>query len=165
MSRVLALVLAGLAAAAALEAQQAPPQARREALQAQVLDRFFDRAAAQLRLDSAGRARLERALRTAAERRRALLREMQAARRELVRALADPATPDAEFERILDRLAALRAREFQLWREEQEELGRTLTPRQRAQLAVLLLRLNDRIQELRARGPAARPPGPAPRRP
>ncbi|HEX7090279.1 MAG TPA: hypothetical protein VF192_09085 [Longimicrobiales bacterium] len=151
------LVLAWLVPVTAAAQQQA--STRRGQLERQILSRFLDRAARELELDAAGRARLEGVLRTSVEQRRAIAREAARLRQALNRALRDPATPDAEFERLLDELAELRAREIRLWREEQDALAGALTPRQRARFMVMSARLNERIRALRAaRSERAGPP-------
>ena len=87
--------------------------------------------------------------------------EVQSLRQELDRTLRDPATPDGEFESLLDRLAALRTRELELWHDEQRALAGVLTPRQRARFLVLAARFQERVRELR-RGDAGQPTGPPP---
>jgi len=134
---------------------------RRERLEAEVLSRFVNRAARDLELDADGRARLESVLRASAERRRAIAQEARSLRQELDRTLRDPATPDGEFESLLDRLAALRTRELELWHDEQRALAGVLTPRQRARFLVLAARFQERVRELR-RGNAGQPTGPPP---
>ena len=134
---------------------------RRERLEAEVLSRFVNRAARDLELDADGQARLESVLRASAERRRAIAQEARSLRQELDRTLRDPATPDGEFESLLDRLAALRTRELELWHDEQRALAGVLTPRQRARFLVLAARFQERVRELR-RGNAGQPTGPPP---
>jgi Spy/CpxP family protein refolding chaperone len=158
------MLRAGLLALASLVpvtvAAQQQPSTRRGQLERQVLSRFLDRAARELELDAAGRARLEGVLHASVEQRRAIAQEAARLRQDLNAALRDPATPDAEFERLLNELAELRAREIRIWREEQAALADALTPRQRARFLVMSARLNERIRALRAAGnqPAGPPP-------
>ncbi|HEY8469069.1 MAG TPA: hypothetical protein VIL18_05475 [Longimicrobiales bacterium] len=151
------LLALGLVVPVAAAAQQ-QPGTRRGQLEHQVLNRFLDRAAQELELDAGGRARLERVLRTSVEQRRAIAAEAARLRQELNRALRDPATPDREFERLLNELAELRAREARLWREEQDALAGVLTPRQRARFMLISARVNERIRALRGTG--GEPAGP-----
>lgn len=155
----LAALLVLPAAAAAQQQWRADP--RRERLEAEVLSRFVSRAARDLELDGDGRARLESVLRASAERRRAIAQEARLLRQELDRTLRDPATPDGEFESLLERLAALRTRELEQWHDEQRALAGVLTPRQRARFLVLAARFQERVRELRRRD-AGQPPGPPP---
>jgi uncharacterized membrane protein YccC len=153
------LLAVGLLVPAAAAGQQ-QPSTRRGQLERQVISRLVDRAAQELELDAGGRVRLERVLRTSVEQRRAIAEEAARLRQELARALRDPATPEREFERLLNELAELRAREARLWREEQDSLAGVLTPRQRARFMLISARVNERIRALRGTGgePAGPPP-------
>ncbi len=132
-----------------------PAAMRRQALQQQVFARFMDRVSTRLQLDPAARQRLEQVLRANAVRRRELAREAREARRDLVAAAADPNTPPADFDRLLGRMADLRARDLDLWRSEQADLGRVLTPRQRAQLMAMQMDLLEMMQRARQAARAA----------
>jgi hypothetical protein len=61
-----------------------------------------------------------------------------------------PETTDAEFERLLDRLADVRRRQLEQLQQDEQELRSTLTPRQRAQLFLGLARLQERMREIMA---------------
>jgi hypothetical protein len=136
--------------------------ARRERLQQQIVARFMDRAAARLGLDTAGRARLERVIGANDLRRQELAREARLARTALVRAARDPSTPDAEYDRLLRRMANLRERDLRLWENEQTALAGVLTPRQRVQFMAMRLEFFDMVQRMRG---AAPPPADSPGQP
>jgi uncharacterized membrane protein len=126
---------------------------RRATLERQILQRFVDQSAAEMRLPRERRDRLERWLTESTAERRDLTTRAADLRKRLVDAVGDPATTDAEFERILRDLDALRQREYELWKRDQDELARTLTPRQRAHFAIRLLRLQEMIDEQRGGSP------------
>jgi hypothetical protein len=126
---------------------------RRATLERQILQRFVDQSAAEMRLPRDRRDRLERWLTTSTAQRRDLTDRAGDLRQRLVEAVGDQGTTDAEFERILRDLDALRQREYELWKRDQEELARTLTPRQRAHFAIRLLRLQEMIDERRDGSP------------
>ena len=127
----------------------APGALRRQALQQEVFVRFMDRVSERLALTPVTRQRLEQVLRANNVRRRGLAQEARATRRDLVAATADPNTPSAEYDRLLGRMADLRARDLDLWRSEQAELRQVLTPRQRAQLMAMRLDLAEMMQRAR----------------
>lgn len=148
--RIFAFLIAGLLVPAGVLAQERQDE-RRAALEAQVYQRFLDRASQQLGLDGAQRGRLDQVLQATAIQRRGLARKGGELRMELVRALRDPATTEAEFNRLLVELDSLRDREFEVWREEQRALAGVLNPRQRAAFIGLRGRFNERLLELRQR--------------
>jgi Spy/CpxP family protein refolding chaperone len=147
-----------VAAPALAQAQQSAPdparraaiEARRDSLETEIMNRFMEQLNRELRLDPRQRARAERTLRTGALRRRELMRESGELRAELHRALRSNTTPDAEFHRLLNEHEALRQREHELWRTEQEELARIFTPRQRAHFLVQWVRFQDTVREILA---------------
>ncbi|MGH7506777.1 MAG: hypothetical protein ACRELX_14060 [Longimicrobiales bacterium] len=147
-------MVALLALPAALAAQ--PPnmrssrmQNRRAVLERQILQRFVQQSATEMRLTPDRRDRLERWLTESAGERRELTERAGDLRQRLTAAVGDPKTSDDEFERILDELSTLRQREYELWRRDEDELSKTLTPRQRAQFAIRLLRFQEMIDERR----------------
>jgi Spy/CpxP family protein refolding chaperone len=129
-------------------ARRAAMEARRDSLEAELMNRFVEQLSRELRLDGEQRSRTERALRIGAERRRELMRASGELRGQMHRALRDPATADAEFVRLLGEQDALRQRENDLWRREQDDLARILTPRQRAQFVVQWARFQDSVREI-----------------
>jgi Spy/CpxP family protein refolding chaperone len=129
-------------------ARRAAMEARRDSLEAELLNRFMDQLDRELRLDADQRTRTERALRTGAGRRRELMRASGELRGQLHRALRSTATADAEYTRLLAEHDALRQREHDLWRREQDELARILTPRQRAQFIVQWARFQDSVRDI-----------------
>lgn len=156
---LIALLLgAGLAAPAALPAQDRPAPARRAELEARVFDRFVAVAADRLDLTAEQQTRFVATLKDYAARRRELAGRGGTLRRQLLRALESDATSDVEFRQILGSLEQLRADEQRIWKAEQEALGGILSPRQQAQLVVLRARMIDRVDDIRSRqGPGGRP--------
>jgi hypothetical protein len=82
-------------------------------------------------------------------RRRDLAREARLLRQQLAAASRDASTPRAEYDRLLGGMADLRARDLELWRAEQAQLGQVLTPRQQAQVMAMRLEFFERVQRLR----------------
>jgi len=140
--------------------QRPDAAARRQRLQQMVNARFMDRATQKLGLNAADRQRLEEVLRQNDAQRRQLTREARGVRQELVTASNDPATAPADFERLLSRMDDLRARDLQLWRDEQARLGTVLTPRQRAQFMAMRLEFTEMVQRMRQQRRAQAPGGP-----
>jgi hypothetical protein len=166
----LALGLALLLAVAPAEGQIPPGDRqphdamiqRRAQLEQQVRQRFMAEVSRELGLESAQRERMETVLRQGAENRRSLAMESRQLRMDLVQAVRDPATPAPEFQRLLNRMNGIRAREQALERREMEALAEFLDARQQAQFLVLRMELNERV---RGMGPGPRPDGaPGPRR-
>ncbi len=133
--------------------------ARRQRLQQMVFARFMDRAAQRLQLSAGDRQRLEQVLKDNEAQRRELAREARSVRQQLVAATGDPATPTPEFERLLNRMGDLRARDLQLWRDEQARLGAVLSPRQRAQFMAMRLEFTEMVQRMRQQRQRAAAPG------
>jgi Spy/CpxP family protein refolding chaperone len=156
------LLLGAPASVRAQEAQQdttvaSPLTPTRAALEAQVLDRFVDRAATALSLSDEQRTRLTGVVQQNAARRRDLAHEAAVARRDLARALRNGRTSDADFSQLLARIDSLRTDEQQLEQDEDAQLRRILNPRQHAQFLVLRARFNQRVMQLlRSRKPPRR---------
>jgi Spy/CpxP family protein refolding chaperone len=129
-------------------ARRAALEARRDSLEAEIMNRFVEQLSRELKLDATQRAQTERALRTGAHRRRELMRASGELRGEMIRALRNPATTDAEFSRLLAQQESLRLRESDLWTREQDELARILNPRQRTQFAMQWARFQDDVREI-----------------
>lgn len=152
---VLVLLLAPLAAQAQRPGAPAaggpregnqPGAPRRAELEAQIFSRFMDRITQELKLDAAGRQRIEQHLREGGDRRRALARSTVQLRQQLVRAVADSTRTDAEIQRLLGQFEELRQQEDELWSAEQQALARILTPRQTAVFTLEWLRFNERVR-------------------
>lgn len=120
---------------------------RREALEAQIAQRFLNHVATELQLDADGRNRLEQHLRQTAARRRALAVEAVQLRGELLRAARDEKTTDAELTRLIEQMTRLRSQEDSLWRSDQEALRRILTPRQHARFILMWIRFNEQVRD------------------
>lgn len=126
-------------------------QERRAQLEEQVRRQFVTRAADALGLDAAQRNRLDEIMRGGAQERQRLARESRELRMELMRAVRSDAVPNATYERLLARLSDLRQREQTLELREEAALAEFLDPRQRAQLILLRMQLNDRVRGMRGR--------------
>ena len=145
----LILVLAMLFAPAVARAQQPmPDRQRREELEAQIVQRFLDHAAVEMKLDANARTRLEQHLRQSAPARRNLAVQAMQLRGHMLRAVRDESTPDAEFTRLINETTRLRDQEEALWKSDQEALGRILTPRQHARFIVMWIRFNEQIRDM-----------------
>jgi Spy/CpxP family protein refolding chaperone len=150
----------------AVDAQQSAPdparraamEARRDSLETELHNRFMDQLTRELALQGEQRARMERTLRANAGQRRELMHSSGELRGQLHRALRSAATTDAEFTRLLAAQDALRQRESDLWRAEQDELARFLTPRQRAQFVVQYARFQDSVRDILTQHMRAGPP-------
>lgn len=154
MNRILLTITVLLAATVPAQAQRPGQQARREMLQGQIVQRFVTNASSMLGLDSAGRERLQQHLRESGRQRRELAQLSAQLRRRMIDSVRDPSTSDDELRRLLAETTALREREDQLWKDEQDALSRFLTPRQQVQFVFMWLRFNDQVRDM-----ALRPPG------
>ena len=148
-----------LPAAVSAQQPQMPNQERREQLEAQIVQRFLDNASVEMKLDANSRTRLEQFLRQTAQARRRLAQQSVQLRGHMLRAVRDDATPDAEFERLINETTRLRDQEEAMWKSDQESLRRILTPRQHARFIVMWMRFNEQIRDM-----ANRRGGPPPRR-
>ena len=152
--RIFVLVLLAALMPAVAAAQNTE---RREALEAQIAQRFLNHVATELQLDADGQNRLEQHLRQTASRRRALAVEAVQLRGNLLRAARDENTTDAELTRLIDQMTRLRSQEDSLWRSDQEALRRILTPRQHARFILMWIRFNEQVRDAamrRGAGPA-----------
>lgn len=162
MKSIRAWLLIGMlwpAVAGAQTQERGPPGQRRAALEAQIFNRFMNRVTTDMQLDAPGRARLEQHLRQSGQQRRELAQRTVTLRRNLVQAVRNPATPDAEIDRLLTEFNSLRAQEEALWSRDQDALGRVLNPRQRAIFVLQWIQFNERIRDLMQQRPGARGPG------
>jgi len=121
---------------------------RRRALQGQIIQGFMNRVSEELELDQATRARLEQQLRASGAQRRELAQNTLTLRRQMMVAARDTTTSDADFKRMLNDMSALRQREEDLWKSDQEALARILTPRQHARFVFMWLRFNEQVREM-----------------
>ena len=151
--RILACALllpAVLSAQAPARQDPALTPQRRAQLEAQIFNRFLTRVSTDMKLDAAGKARLETHLRQMGEQRRALAQQSVQLRRRLMNAVRDSAMADADIQRLLNDLADLKRREEQLWQRDMDTLDRLLTPRQRGIYILQWMQFNDRLRELLA---------------
>jgi hypothetical protein len=130
-------------------------QARRMQLQHQVVQRFVDQSSRELGLSAEQRGRIGQILLANNNRRQELFEQGVQLRMRLAQGLRNPNTTDDELNRIMNEMVELREREHQMWRQEQQELAATLPPRQRAQLTMRLLRLQERIRQMIDERPGA----------
>jgi Spy/CpxP family protein refolding chaperone len=132
-----------------------PPQGdpRRQQLQRQIVQRFMQHVTDELNLDAATRRKLEEQLRQSGDERREIARATNDLRRRIVDATRDSSTPDAEFTRLLNELTALRQKEEDRWKADQDGLSRILTPRQQARFVFMWLRFNEQVREMALRPP------------
>jgi len=149
MLALLVLVLFPAMAAAQLPSRQQPRN--RLQLERQVMERIARQIGDSLQLSPDARTRVEEWLIETNARRRELARETANLRRQLAAGLRDETTGDAEFERLLGELRELRRRELERFQSDERELSQVLTPRQRAQLALRMARLQERMRELMMR--------------
>jgi hypothetical protein len=172
-SLTIGLALALAVAAASADAQVRPRAERQQTeaalerraeLEQRVRERFLAQVNERLGLDAAQRARLETVLRQGAEERRALALESRQLRVELVRAVADTASPFVRYQQLLDRMSDLRTREQALERRETAALAEFLDTRQQAQFLVLRMHLNERVRGM-GMGPGPGPAAPGAGRP
>lgn len=149
--RRLVLMAALLVLPCVAQAQNPQMNARRQMLQGQIVQRFMDHVSTQLALDAGTRARLEQQMRQSGDRRRQLARNTADLRRDLMVAIRDSSTSDAEINRLLGQMTGLRQQEQDLWKSDQDALARILTPRQRARFVFMWLRFNEQIRDMALR--------------
>ncbi|HSJ09129.1 MAG TPA: hypothetical protein VK928_04425 [Longimicrobiales bacterium] len=155
--RTLLLAMALLLMPALAQAQQTPEQrraamdARRDSLEAEVLQKFMERLDKDLKLDAEQHVQVERALREGSVRRHELLRASSELRGRMFRALRNTATPEADFARLLADNEALRQREHALWDQDQQALARILTPRQRVGFLLSWSHFQESMREILSR--------------
>jgi Spy/CpxP family protein refolding chaperone len=142
--------------------RRAELEARRDSLESELLSRFLEQLDRELSLTAEQRAGMDRILQSGAEQRRSLMRESGALRVRLARSLRDGTTTDAAFNSLLAEHEALRQREGDLWRAEQDELARVLSPRQRTQFVMQWVRFQEQVrtiisQQLRPSSQGGRP--------
>ena len=145
---VLLLVLPVAASAQVAGRGGARQMQSRSQLEARVYQRFLEQSGREIGLSSDERSGLQSWLQDSQDQRRNLSDQAAAIRERLLRAVANPETPDAEFEQILGDLNNLRNREHDLWQRDQRELAELLPPRKRAQFVVRFLRLQDAVRDL-----------------
>jgi hypothetical protein len=129
-------------------------------MERQVVQRFARRMEAELSLKAEEGDRLEQLLLTGMGRRREFTQQANQLQRRLNQAVRNPQTPESEFESLLKELQDLRQREHDDWLRQEQEFAKTLTPRQRATLALRLAQLQQMIRDIaenRVGGPPRTP--------
>lgn len=154
---LLIVLLAVPASAVAQASQPRPRPENRQALEAQIFNRFLDRVSNEMALDAQGRQRLRTHLQESGERRRALAQRTVALRRELMQAIRNDASSDEQYTRIVNELSRLRREEQNQWDADHQALARTLTPRQQAIFILEWTRFQDRIREVASQRPGGPP--------
>ena len=148
--RAILLVMLTLMTPAMVVAQgRGGDQDRRAELERQVRHRFLAQVVQRLELTEAQRERVREVMAEGAEARRDLALEAHALQIDLVQAVRDEETPMEEFEAILERLEAVRAREREIEQEEEAARAEFLDPRQRAVFLMMRMQFNDRIRQMR----------------
>jgi hypothetical protein len=148
---LLVLPVAAQAQQTDAERQRQAQEARRDSLEAEVVQKFVRRLTRDLQLNAAQRAQTERVLGESGVQRRELSRASMRLRGRIYRAARNPATTDAEFLRLLSEHEALRAREHDLWGRDQEQLAGILNPRQRAQFLLAWAHFQDDMRDILSR--------------
>jgi hypothetical protein len=141
--------------AARAGAQQRAMEGRQE-LMMRVQRNYERRIAAELELSPEGLQRLREVLVSFREPRGELLRERRRIRMELER-VSGASDSDALARQLLDRTRALRARELELQRQEEERLLEFLTPTQLLRLHRARDAFAEQIRRLEAGGPSGTP--------
>lgn len=134
--------------------------ARQQALQGQIIRNFMEHVSRELGLDPVARGRLAQQLRESGAQRRAIAQSTAQLRRQMMEASRDSTTSDAEFKRLLNETTALRQREEDAWKADQDALSRILTPRQQVRFVFMWLRFNEQVRELALRPPRGMGPRP-----
>lgn len=148
--------------AAELEGQGPPDRMHRRAeLEQQVRQRFMEQVSERLELSETQRVRMAAILQEGAEARRELAEDSRALRRELMQAVHREDATMPTYERLLQRLAAVRETERAIEQREEQRLAEVLDARQRAVFLIMRMQLNDRIRGMRGTGggPGGPPPG------
>ncbi len=127
---------------------------RRTQLERQILRRFVQQSGREMKLSSDTQNRLEKILNDSNDRRRDLVQRSMEVRRRLAQASRDPRTSDADLHAITSEVEALRQREQEQWRRDQDALATTLTPQQRAQFMLRWTRFQERIRQMATRAGA-----------
>lgn len=142
--------------------QQRPP--RRDLLEAQVLNRFVNRASMDMGLDATQRQHLIDVVRGSAQRRKALNQRSMQLHRQFAVAIRDLDTQQDAFTKMLADHQALRREEQQIADSEQAELQKFLTPRQQVTFLILWIRLQENARQIQMQIPpdGSGPPGQLP---
>ena len=120
-----------------------------ERLRSRLMTQFLDHASKELDLTEDQTRRLHQEFGEVQEKRRSLIREQRAVRLRLEALNQEGRASDDEARQLLQRAADLKAREAELWREEQERIGRVLTPAQQARFLMLQERFAERVRQMR----------------
>jgi hypothetical protein len=158
MNRILIAAFLLLTPAAAQAQQTGSDQerramllARRDSLEAEVVQKFVRRLTRDLKLNAAQQTQTERVLKESGVQRRELSRASMQLRGRIFRAARNAETTEAEFIGLLAEHEALRAREHDLWRNDQEQLARILDPRQRALFLLSWAHFQDDMRDILSR--------------
>jgi hypothetical protein len=157
---LLALLPAAASAQQQQQQQQRPPrqpptpaqiaayEARRDSLETEIVNKFIDQLTRELKLDAEQRTQTQRVMRASGVRRRELSNMTRELRGRMSHASRNPATTEADLNRLLMEFENLRGREHSLWQREQEELARIYSPRQRVQFVVRWADYQESLREI-----------------
>ena len=131
---------------------------RRDALEAQILNKFVNRASQEMSLDQAQRAKLADVVHASAGRRKALNQRTLEMHRRIMDALRNAGTSQDAFTQLLASHRQLRREEQDIAETEQQELQRFLNARQQAQFLMMWIRLQENARQIQAQsaGPGGR---------
>lgn len=129
-------------------ARRAAEQAKRDSLEVEIVQKFIGDLTRELKLDATQRGQIEQVLKESGMRRRQLMRTSGELRGRMYRALRAGNTADADFVKMLGEYDLLRVREHDLWRRDQDELARFLTPRQRTQFLIHWANFQERVRDI-----------------
>lgn len=152
LATLLLLLPASAAAQQSSSEQRREASARRDSLEAEILQKFVERLDRDLKLSAEQRVQVERALREGSERRHQLLRASGELRGRMYRALRDDDTSDDTFVKLLADSEVLRRREHELWDQDQAALARILNPRQRVHFLISWGHFQETLREILSRG-------------
>jgi hypothetical protein len=129
-------------------AKRAAEQAKRDSLELEIAKKFMTQLTRDLKLDATQRSHVERVLQESGVRKKELARATSELRGRMSRAANDKNTADPDFQKLLAEYEQLRVREHDVWRRDQEELARFLTPRQRVQFLAHWARFQESVKEI-----------------
>lgn len=155
MRAIILAVLSVAVLAGPVEAQAGQGRDRaqgRAELEEQVRHRFMEQVSRRLELSAAQRQRMVAVLQEGAEARRELSGESREVRRELMQAVRQEEAAMATYERLLERMAAVREAERALEAREEARMAEVLDARQRAIFLMMRMQLNDRVRGMRRGG-------------
>jgi hypothetical protein len=135
---------------------QAATPAQRRQLEEQVFNRFLTRVSTDMRLEAPARGRLEQFMRRSTNEHRIRAQQTTMLRRQLMQAVRDSVTSDAEIGRMIAQMEKLKLEDDDQWKRDQSALGQMFGPRQRAIFMLQWMQFNERIRDIMADRPLPR---------